>query len=327
MTATIVEPKTALTLAESQSLEDSARELESSGLFQVLRRFVPKDVFNDDDGAPKKTLMVVDTETTGTNFQKDKVFEIGYVLVEFSPETGKLYKVLDRHTDLEDPGFPLPEIIERITGVTYDQVEGKTFNRAKINADIARADMVIAQNAAFDRKFLEPEFPAFKALPWLCSVVQAPWEEMTISTRKQDYLAWKVAGIYYEAHRALTDSEVLLEIISHVGPQDKSIFKHILDVGTEATFTVWANNSPFETKDALKVEGYRWSDGTEPGKFKAWYKEGVTDPDAEVAYLAQHIYPRAAKISIDMILPEDAFSTRYSERQEVTVAKKSSPRP
>lgn len=329
MTTLNIEPKGNRTPAEAQMLEDAAKLLEASGLFQVLRRFQAKDVFNEDDGAPKKTLMVVDTETTGTDFQKDKVFEIGYVLVEFSPETGKLYKVLDRHTDLEDPGFPLPALIEKITGVTYDQVEGKIFNRAKINADIGRADLVIAQNAGFDRKFLEPEFPAFKALPWVCSVVQGPWEEMTIGTKKQEYLAWKVAGIFYEAHRALTDAEALLEIISREGPQDKSIFKHILDVGTEASFTVWANNSPYEAKDTLKLErGYRWSDGTELGKLKSWYKEGVVDPDAEVAYLAENIYPRAAKINIDMILPEDAFSTRYTERQEVPVtpARNSSPR-
>lgn len=315
--------------ALEQQLFAAARMLESTGRFKVLNKLEARDVFNEDDGSKKEILMLLDTETTGLKSDRDKMIEIGYLLIEFSRETGKLYRVLDRVDELEDPGFPLSEETIKLTGLTDEMLAGKTFNRAKITADAARADLVMAHNSGFDRKFVEVEFPWFKTKPFVCSFVNGPWEDMGFSTRKLEFLAFAVGGFFYEAHRAQTDAEATAELISKPAHDGQPILKHIIERGMEATYRVWANNSPFETKDALSEAKYRWSDGKEEGKFKAWFKEGVKDPDAEVAFLAENIYPRAATISIDLILPEDAFSLRHTERQQFDVVppKKVSLRP
>lgn len=298
--------------------ESMVQSLEETGDFRVLRKFKSHDLFNEDDGSVKKNLLVIDTETTGLDPQADKVIEIGFVLVEVN-DNGKVFRVLERYNGMRDPGEPLSDQIKKITGITDADLAGKTFDLPCIDAAIARADIVVAQNAAFDRKFLEKDFKALEKKPWLCSLQQGPWEELNVSVRKQEFLAFQVAGIFYDAHRALTDSEVLLEILSCPGHQGKTILKSVMDKGSEPSFTIWAINSPFESKDELKSKGYRWADGTNESGFKSWYKEGVQDPDQELQYLEEKIYARESRIAIDLILPEDAYSGRYSERQMVQV--------
>lgn len=298
------------------ALQAALELLERSGDYRVLSNFKPRDLICKDDGCDKQLLMVLDTETTGLDSGKDKVFELGYVLIEFSPESGKLYRIIDRYSGFEDPGFDLPENIQKITGVATEQVRGHAFDRSKILADIARTDLVLAHNAGFDRKFIEQPFPQFKEKEWVCSMVNGPWEAMGIGSKKLDYLACMVANLYYSAHRALTDAEVLTEVVAKQGVGDESVLKHILDAGLKPSYTIWANSAAFEVKDVLKENGYRWSDGSEPGKFKAWHKSGVADPDAEIEFLASQVYNRPVTIYIDQIAPIDAFSSRFGERQQ-----------
>lgn len=297
--------------------------------FRILNHLVAKDVLCADDGSFKSILMVLDTETTGLVAGKDKIIEIGYALVEFSLETGKAYRVLERVCELEDPGFPLEEITVSLTGLTDADVSGKAFNRTKINADIGAADLVVAHNSKFDRGMMEVEFPAMKSKHWVCSMANGPWEAMAINTKKLEFLAFAVGNFFYKAHRAMTDTNAVVALLNEPGPDGKTVLKHILYNGNKPTFTVWANGSAFETKDTLKANGYRWCGEPDQNQFKAWYKPGVGDLDAELAWLGENIYQRPATISVDLILPEDAFSDRFTERQKIEVmpVRKAAPRP
>jgi DNA polymerase-3 subunit epsilon len=53
---------------------------------------------------------------------------------------------------------------------------------------------------------------------------------------------------------------------------------------------IFAENSPFDMKDHLKVRGYRWSDGSD-GRPKCWWIEvGEDGLDDELHYLRAEIY-------------------------------------
>lgn len=293
--------------------------LEGDGGYRVLRRFVSPPTVPLSGRADTGIMMVVDTETTGTNPLADKVFEIGYVLAEYDPATGDVLGVVDRYSGFDDPGFPLSDTIVKLTGVTYAEVEGQHFDDDRIRRDIARADLVIAQNASFDRQFLEPIFPEFAAKRWACTRDDAPWEAMGVNTSKQEFLAFQICRMFYEAHRALTDAEVLLDIVRHPAHDQRSIIANIMESAQRPTFRVWAVNSPFESKDILKLEGgYWWSDGSEPGKLKAWYKNAVVDLQAELDFLAK-IYPKPQRIAVDLITASERFSTRVAERKELEI--------
>jgi DNA polymerase-3 subunit epsilon len=297
--------------------EKLVNELEASPDYVVLRRFAPVDRYAEDDGSIKSVLMIVDTETTGLDYKTNVVFELGYVLAEFCAKTGKIYKILDRYSGFEDPGFALTPEISHLTGVIDSDVRGKKFDNEKIVRDIHRADIVIAQNAKFDRKFVELLWPEFKRKPWACSIDNGPWAEMAIGVKKQEFLAMIISRVFYDAHRALTDSEVLLDILSHQAHDGKTILYHVVTNSHPPVYRVWATGAPFDKKDFLKNEaGFSWSDGTEEGKLKAWYKERVPEKEIEglLDMLAENVYPGDQKVEVDRIDSVDKFSTRITSR-------------
>ena len=309
-----------------QSKQELINDLESSGDFKVLRRFVPPDSYSSPEGleANLKTVMVIDTETTGLDKSTDKMIEIGYVLARFSSETGQIYDVIGRYSGIQDPVMPLPEKIIKITGLTDEDVKGKSFDRARILGDIAKADVILAHNSTFDRGFVEVEFPSAADKWWACSVKEGPWEEMLTGSSKLEYLSYKVAGVFYDAHRALVDAEALLHLLTHKAHDGKPILMHILDQSRQKTYCVWAEGTPFDKKDLLKIDrGYRWSDGSDPASpIKAWFKDGIKGKDAlaeEMEYLAAKIYSVPVSVSVDEITGRERFTNRYQARNKVAI--------
>jgi len=58
---------------------------------------------------------------------------------------------------------------------------------------------------------------------------------------------------------------------------------------------VWAEQSPFELKDALKRRGYRWCDGSD-GRPRSWYVDiDESKLDDEIAFVKKEIYLRDAE--------------------------------
>lgn len=298
-----------------EALEATISAMEASGEYRVLRRFKPVDRFHEDDGAKKRIAMVLDTETTGVDFVRDIVFEIGFVLVEFAPSTGKVYAVLERYSGFQDPGVPIPANIQKLTGVCDDDVRGQQFDREQILAAVARADVVIAKNAQFDRRMLEKTFPEFQQKYWACAEAEGPWAAMGMTSLKQEFLAVMVGGVFYSAHRALTDVEVLLHIITRPAHDGHPILKHILEKARQISYRVWAMRAPIENKDILKLEaGYQWSGDDQALIVKTWYRDYVEDVEAELQFLANRVYSWQAKVMVDKLSAKERHSTRYQER-------------
>jgi len=306
----------------NEPLESMANQLEASGDYRVLRRFKPPSAYGATTPNSKlRKLLVIDTETTGLDKKKDKIIEIGYVIVHFDPETGAILDVVRRFSGFEDPGFPLPENITQITGITDQDVAGQKFDDDQINADIAESDLVVAHNAGFDRGFLELRFEAFKLKWWACSQKEGPWKEMLTGSAKLEFLASMLSGIFYDAHRALTDAEVLLHILASTQYQGASVFKFLMDKARQKTYRVWAEGAPYDKKDVLKVENaYKWSDGTDPDSpIKAWYKDGIVDLQVELDMLATKIYGRPQTITLDELTGRDRFTERQTRRQSILI--------
>ncbi len=285
--------------------EQMVLALEATGQYRVLRRFVPAESYQLDDEKIEvsrvRSVLVVDVETTGgLKKDSDKIIDIGLVLAEFDRVSGQVLRVLERYSGFEDPGRPIPEEITRLTGIRDEDVLEQTFDDARVEALIARADLVVAHNAPFDRGFLELRFPS-----------------MTGST-KLEWLAFQIGGCFYEAHRALVDAEVTLFILAQMGPGGRPILSHLLEVSGRKTYCVWAEGAPFEAKDKLKLEmGYSWSDGASPDKpIKAWFKQGVVDLEAELETLARTVYLRPAHLTIDSMTGYERFTDRYHSRDK-----------
>ncbi|MDD2338194.1 MAG: 3'-5' exonuclease, partial [Geobacteraceae bacterium] len=197
--------KTAKESPNALDIEIAVSTLLSSGDFVVLRkidlardqRFTLRSVPGSRKG------LCLDTETTGLDHTQDRIIELGIVAFEYDPATGEIIKIIGRYSGFEDPGFPLAEEITQITGITDDMVAGQVFDDGQVAKMAEDASLVIAHNAAFDRKFVEDRFPVFTNIPWACTVSQNNWQAERISSRTLEYLLYKCGGYCINAHRAL----------------------------------------------------------------------------------------------------------------------------
>ncbi len=251
--------------------------------------------------------VILDTETTGTDYTQDKVIELGMVAFDYCPHTGMIGDVHGTFNQLEDPGFPIPPESTKVHHITDDMVAGKHINDDEVEAFIASASLIIAHNSKFDRRFVEPRFPIFKTKPWACSFAHIDWAAEGLGSSKLEFLAYR-SGFHYEGHRASTDCHALLEVL-HCAPTESGILpmKQMLDSARLKEYKVSALQAPFESKDLLKARGYRWN-----AERKVWHtfiQESVFAEEAE--WLKSEVYnDKKCKIERENI---DAFN-RFSER-------------
>ena len=216
---------------------------------------------NYSESAPPANLVkaiVLDTETTGIDIKNDRIIELGMVVFEYCPMTGQAYRVLETYNELEDPSIPIPPESTKIHGITDDMVRGKRINEADVQALISDVSLIIAHNAKFDRGFVEARFPFFVNKAWACSFSQVPWKEEGMGSAGLEFLAYRY-GFHYEGHRASNDCHALLEVLQQTLPEsDTKVMLRLLENARTKELKVWALNSPFDSKDALKARGYRW---------------------------------------------------------------------
>jgi len=216
---------------------------------------------NYSESAPPANLVkaiVLDTETTGIDIKNDRIIELGMVVFEYCPITGQAYRVLETYNELEDPSIPIPPESTKIHGITDDMVRGKRINEADVQALISDVSLIIAHNAKFDRGFVEARFPFFVNKAWACSFSQVPWKEEGMGSAGLEFLAYRY-GFHYEGHRASNDCHALLEVLQQTLPEsDTKVMLRLLENARTKELKVWALNSPFDSKDALKARGYRW---------------------------------------------------------------------
>lgn len=297
-------------------IEVAISALHSTGNFLVLRRLnLQGDArFSLKASGHTEIGLCLDTETTGLDHATDKVIELGVIAFEYDPATGQIIRITDRYSGFEDPGVPLSKEVQEITGITDDMVRGHAFDDEQVNLLAQKANLVIAHNASFDRKFVEGRFPAFAGVPWACTVSQIDWGAERISSRTLEYLLFKTGSVTINAHRALDDAEGLLGLLLERLPvSGEPVFKALLKKAHTVSSRLFAVSAPFDKKDLLKERGYRWNDGSRGGS-KAWWRDVPADAEQEeLAFLASEIYPRGNTSPVQ-ITRCDAYA-RFSVRE------------
>ena len=296
------------------TLEQWAQALEQHPDYRVLRRLVPRRQY---DPVPPGTQLVrgvvLDTETTGLLSGQDKVIELGMVLFEFDPVSGCVHRALEVFDELEDPGFPIPPEVTAVHHITDEMVRGKRINDQQVLAFLRDVHVVVAHNAAFDRPFVENRWPVFETLDWSCIIKDVPWKEEGFGSAKLEYLL-QTQGLFYEAHRAETDCWALLELLSRRLPQrQQPVLLSLLESLNQAQFKLYALGSPFESKDLLKMRGYRWAP-----ELKCWTRL-LTSEDLvqeEKAWLRRRVYgERKAVVEVESLGGRVRYSQRSGSRQ------------
>jgi DNA polymerase-3 subunit epsilon len=285
-----------------------AQTLEQSGVYRVLRRLPLRQHFSTPT-EPTKVGILFDVETTGLDTVSDEVVELGMVKFSYHPD-GTVAAVLDRFSSFNEPSRAIPEEAIKLHGITNEMAAGHKIDGDAITAFASDAAIIIAHNAAFDRKFAERYWPVFATKPWACSVNQIEWRAHGFEGSRLGYLLGGI-GMFHRSHRAVDDCHALLEILAHtISGTDRTALSLLLDNARRKTIRIWAEQAPFDLKDELKKRGYRWSPGDE-GRPKAWYIDvDEAKRDDEIAYLRKSIYLRDVDLFAQTLSAFDRFSIR-----------------
>jgi DNA polymerase-3 subunit epsilon len=283
--------------------------LEASGDYRVLRRLKPPPAIEPPAGVPTRTGLFVDVETTGLDPASDEIIELAMVPFVYGLD-GTIYSIGAAFHGLRQPSRPIPLEITAITGLDDAAVAGQTIDKGAVAAFSASAALVVAHNAAFDRRFLERFSDVFSTKAWACSMSQVDWASEGFEGVKLAYLVAH-AGFFYDRHRATHDCLAAVTLLSRplqVG--GKPTLAQLLDRARAPTWRIWAENSPFDLKDVLKARGYRWN-GDGKVTPRAWYID-VPDErrESELAFLRSEIYRGDIDLLVRRIDAQDRFSDR-----------------
>jgi len=281
--------------------------LEAQGDFRVLRRLQPTEPMREVPAGARRALLV-DVETTGLNPDKDEIIELAMVPFFYSGDD-EIVGIGEAFSALRQPARSIPAEVTKLTGIDDAMVEGKSIDPADVAA-FAGGNLIIAHNASFDRRFLERFCPALTQNPWACSMSELRWAHEGFESSKLAYLALS-SGFYYDRHRALNDCHATIELLSRTLPvTGRRALAVLLASARGTTLRCWAENSPFESKDVLKLRGYRWN-GDDNAQPRAWWIDvGEADIEEEKAFLCAEIYKR------DLALPTATITAfnRHSGR-------------
>lgn len=296
-------------MTDPAKLERLAAILEESGDYRILRRLKPRAAAGALADDESRIGLFVDVETTGLDPERDEIIELAMLPFRYSLD-GVVVETLEPFDRLREPSRPIPQAVTALTGITDDMVAGQQINLDEVSEFAARADLVVAHNAAFDRRFLEQLCPSFKTKPWACSMAEIDWAAEGFEGAKLGYLAAGF-GFFYDRHRAANDCLAAVELLSRTLPRSGvSGLANLLARARLTTWRIWAANSPFELKDTLKARGYRWN-GEDNGRPRAWYVDVPEDQkDTELDYLWREIYKRKIELEATKITAFDRYSSR-----------------
>ena len=234
--------------------------------------------------ASNRVGAVIDVETTGLDQTSDKVIELAVRRFKYD-DAGYMTQIGERRSWREDPGFPLPLEITRLTGITDDDVAGRHIDELAAINILASADLVIAHNAQFDRPMVERRLSNLPQLAWACSCHEINWREAGFEGRSLGWLCAQ-AGYFFDAHNAESDIDAVIQLLQHSNAEGHPFMAELAENAASDSYLIEAIGSAFETKEALRLRGYRWDSAS-----RAWWIE-VLDRDwiVEQAWLAQEVY-------------------------------------
>lgn len=267
------------------TLERAADYLEAGSEYRVLRKLRAVSRFHaPQPGAPSRIGVAVDVETTGLDHETDSIIELAVQRFRYD-DAGHIVQVGQPRVWREDPGRELDPRLTRLTGLTDEALQGQAIDEEMAVEILSSADLIVAHNAAFDRPFVDKRLPAIAGKAWACSMAEPDWLELGFDGRALAHLVSQ-CGWFYEGHRAENDILALIYLLAHDLSDGRTVLGDLLVRSQRPSFRVNAVDAPFDAKDRLKANGYRWNP-----VLRFWSKEIPEEERAgEEAWLKTEIY-------------------------------------
>ncbi|KZR87384.1 DNA polymerase III subunit epsilon [Synechococcus sp. MIT S9509] len=201
--------------------------------------------------AAARTLLIVDTETTGLDPQLDHCLEVGVILFDVPSR-----QLLAQQSFLLPVESNAAEAINRIPASATNLPQPWRPALGYLQTLLDAADLLVAHNAAFDRQwFGRGHLPATDKR-WLCSMEDMRWPpERQLRSRpsvRDLALAYEIP--VWAAHRALTDCIYLAEVFRRCEDLEQ-----LIEHGLEPRQLMRAQVS-YDNRHLARDAGFRWNE-------------------------------------------------------------------
>ena len=233
------------TIKETADEDDKDREEKSASKSKEER-------FENLNTQPSlKNILILDTETTGLDYENDDCLEVGSIL----------FNVKSRSV-LAQQSFLLPvenNNAEKINNIPAEitRLPQPLFEAIKYFESLVEvSDAIVAHNAEFDMKWFGlKKLPQIER-PWICSMDDITWpSDKQLKTRPSVRDLALAYGIpVWNAHRALTDCIYLAEVFKRCVELEKLLIRAL-----EPKVLIRAEIS-YDKRHLAKNAGFRWND-------------------------------------------------------------------
>lgn len=190
-------------------------------------------------------IVVFDTETTGIEFGKDRIIELGAVALEAGQETDCL-NCLIRLPE----GESIPPLITDLTGITDLQLMAEGVEQEEAVAAFCRLlegeqrTLLVAYNAQFDLNFLYHFLRPYGKV----SVLRSPrfLDALTVYRDRRDYPhklsnaidAYGLGELVVNSHRAVDDARATVALLAAMSEEKDDLARYIDLFGTHPKYGV-----------------------------------------------------------------------------------------
>jgi|TARA_B100001094_G_C18033273_1_gene721232 DNA polymerase-3 subunit epsilon len=156
-------------------------------------------------------FVIIDLETTGGVFNKEKIIEIGLIKYDGS-------RVLETFQSLINPFVKIDPFIERLTGIKNKQLyKSKSFKSySKKIYDFLKDSIIVGHDVKYDLRVLTNEFKKEKIFiknKSLCTLEMMKEKYSNLSSYKLKSLSKEFNIDLFNHHRAMDDAKATLELL------------------------------------------------------------------------------------------------------------------
>ena len=179
-------------------------------------------------------IVIFDTETTGIDFDTDRIIELGAVALEKGGETGSLNCLIRL-----PQGHRLPPFIVDLTGITDEELAQKGVSEEEAGAAFclllegAKRPLLVAYNAQFDLNFLY----WFLKKSGNAQILRLPrfLDALTVYKDRRDYphkLCNAIEAYHLEdeavnSHRAVDDARATVRLLEEMAREKNDLHCYI----------------------------------------------------------------------------------------------------